>query len=40
MKCPYCGRETEAEVCEHCKAQVPAPKKPKKPSEKEENDKE
>lgn len=40
MKCPYCGRESKSEVCEHCKAQIPAPKKPKKPSEEEETDKE
>ncbi len=39
MKCPYCGRETQSETCEHCKAQIPVPaEKPKKTKEHEKKE--
>ena len=35
-KCPYCGREndTQANVCNHCFAELPSEKKEEKESEK------
>ena len=39
-KCPYCGWESEHDICDHCKAAIPSEKPKEEPRRVKNKDKE